>query len=117
SAGYYRRLLAIGHPPDITGTLTLRAQIDAADHTPLLDAADEDPSQEDDYPTDHHLEDRRQQRRVHVALADPGDDEQFHHDHAGGEQDRGQERGNQEREGVPRRAQEGHQPADRTAHP
>ena len=68
------------------GVAQVLDEISHADYTAAgwkgyLRAADQDAGDEDQHAADDDLKRRGEQRRVHVALANPGDDCQFHDHH------------------------------------
>ena len=75
------------------------------------------PGHEHQHAAEHDLERRLQERRVHVARADPGDRPELDQHHRHRQRGRDPEVGDQVGQGVPDPAERGHQPADEAAHP
>ena len=76
---------------------------------------DQNSGQEDQKPADHDLEEGRGERRVHEAVADPGDHAEFDDDDADGDRRGRAVFGDQVRQRVAEAAQGGHQAADEAA--
>src|SRR6266571_648010 len=82
-----------------------------------LTGADQPAGQEDEHTAHDDLEDRREQRRVHIAFANPGNDRQFRsHDN---ERDSGREMKIADKiwHSVAQTAEGRHQAADGAAYP
>src|SRR5437867_3759262 len=82
-----------------------------------LTGADQPAGQKDEHAAHDDLEDRREQRRVHIAFANPGNDRQFHgHDN---ERDGRREMkiADEIWHGMAQTAEGGHQAADSAAYP
>jgi len=80
-------------------------------------AADQDSGGEDQHSSQAYLQGCRERRRVHVMVADPGDDGQFDEDYDHRRRHGYPELRNQEGERVADPAQSGHQAADQAADP
>src|SRR6266571_1602716 len=82
-----------------------------------LRTADHDPGNKNQDAADHHLKRRREEWRIHVAMADIADDAQLSRHHYHGGAHRSLEARNQKRQSVAESAGRSHQSADDAAYP
>src|SRR3954454_15268604 len=80
-------------------------------------ASDQDPGDEDEHAADYNLKCCREDRRIHVVLANPGDGGEFNRDDDDGSYERRMETGDQERQCVPNSTECSHQTADDASEP
>src|SRR6185369_4358839 len=85
--------------------------------TSELRASNQDSRQKYQRTAHQDLEGSREQRGLHVTVADPSDDAQFHQDDGKGDAQRYMEVGNQKRKGVPDAADRCHSTFHQTAGP
>src|ERR1700709_1188561 len=82
-----------------------------------LPDADEPAREEDEEAADDDLEAGREEGGVHVAVADPGNDDEFHHDDGAGDAGGQVEVADEVGEGVADAAEGGHESADNPTQP